>query len=135
MELVQWDSSYSVKVHRYDEDHKKLFAMINTLHESMLAGTSKEKIQQIVKQLADYTKYHFSAEEAQLEKAKYPGVNAHRAEHQVFVKRVEQFQGELAIGNANISVSLSMFLNDWLANHIRQTDQRYSSYLNEHGVS
>ncbi len=135
MALVQWDPSYSVNVSLYDEHHKKLFAMINTLHESMSQGKSKEKIQQIVKQLADYAKYHFSAEEVELEKTKYPGLAAHRAEHQAFVKKVGQFQQELAIGNVNISVSISMFLNDWLTNHIRQTDQKYSSYLNQHGVS
>ncbi len=135
MALVTWEPSYSVKVHRYDEDHKKLFAMINELHEAMLAGKGKDKIQETVKRLADYAKFHFSAEEQQLEKTKYPELSAHRAEHQAFIQRVQKFQQEVAEGRLNLSVSVGVFLNEWLANHIRKTDQKYSKYLNEHGVS
>ena len=135
MALVKWDPSYSVKVNRLDEDHKKLFAMINTLHESMLAGHGADRVQQIVQQLADYTKFHFSAEEALFAKTKYPGLNAHRAEHQAFVKRVEQFQQDLAAGKAVQSISVGVFLNDWLTQHIKQTDQKYSWHLNANGVS
>jgi hemerythrin len=135
MALVKWDQSFSVKVKRYDEDHQKLFAMINTLHESMLAGKGGEKIQEVVKQLADYTKYHFAAEEAELAKAKYPGRAAHRAEHEAFVKKVEQFQQDIAAGKVNLSISVGGFLNDWLTNHIKRTDQQYGAFLNQHGVS
>ncbi len=38
MPLVKWDPSFSVKVTVCDDHHKKLFAIINTLHEAMLAG-------------------------------------------------------------------------------------------------
>ncbi len=135
MPLVKWDESFSVKVKRYDNDHQKLFAMINTLHESMVAGKGREKIQEVVKQLADYTKQHFAAEEVQLEKSHYPGLAVHRVEHQAFVKKVEQFQKDLAAGTVNISISVVSFLNDWLINHIKRTDQQYSTFLNQHGVS
>jgi hemerythrin len=134
MPLVTWQPSYSVKVARYDDDHKRLFAMINDLHVAMLAGQGKEKIQQIVKQLGDYTKFHFSAEEAQLEKTNYPELSAHKAEHQLFIKQVQKFEQDIAAGKLNLSVSVAGFLNDWLANHIKKTDQKYSNYLNEHGV-
>ena len=135
MALVTWDPSYSVKVNRCDDDHKKLFSMINALHEAMMAGHGSDKVQQIVKQLADYTKFHFSAEEAFLEKTKYPGLTAHRAEHQAFVKRVEQFQQELAAGKSVQSISVAKFLNEWLVNHIKQTDQKYSAHLNANGIN
>jgi len=134
MALVKWDPSYSVKVNRLDEDHKKLFAMINTLHEAMLTGHGNEKVKETVKQLVDYTKFHFAAEEAFFEKTKYPGLPAHRAEHQAFVKRVEQFQKDLAAGKGGQSISVGIFLNEWLTNHIKQTDQKYSSHLNANGV-
>jgi hemerythrin len=135
MALVKWDQSYSVKVKRYDDDHQKLFALINSLHENMLAGKGSEKIQEVVKQLADYTKYHFAAEEVALEKAKYPGLAAHRAEHAAFVKKIEEFQRDIAAGKINLSISVGGFLNDWLTNHIKRTDQQYSGFLNQHGVS
>jgi len=135
MALLKWDPSYSVRVNRYDEDHKKLFALINTLHESMLEGKGADKVQQVVKQLADYAKFHFAAEEVQLQKTNYPALAEHRAEHQAFVKQVEQFQADLASGKVGLSVSVGIFMNEWLSHHIKQTDQKYSAHLNAKGIS
>jgi hemerythrin len=133
--LVTWDPSYSVKVKRCDEDHKKLFALINNLHEAMSVGQGADKVGQIVKELANYTRYHFSAEEALLEKAKYPDVLAHRAEHQVFVKKVDQFQKDIESGKGGQSIAVASFLKDWLTHHIKQRDQKYSAHLNANGIS
>lgn len=135
MALVTWDASYSVKVDRCDQDHKKLFSMINSLHDAMLAGKGAEKLSQLVKQLSDYTKYHFAAEEAMLEKTNYPALAAHRGEHQTFVKQVQQFQQDLAEGKGGQTITVAVFLNDWLTKHIKQTDQKYSAHLNSKGVS
>lgn len=134
MALVKWDPSYSVKVIRCDEDHKKLFALINALHDAMLAGKGGEKAQQVVKELTDYTKFHFSGEEALLEKAKYPALAGHRAQHKEFVAKVEQFQADLKSGKGGNTVAVLEFLKDWLTRHIKQTDQKYSAHLNAAGV-
>lgn len=133
--LVKWDPSYSVKVKRCDDDHKKLFSMINTLHEAMSVGHGAEKVGQIVKELADYTKFHFSGEEALMEKTKYPELISHRAEHHALVKRVEQFQKDVAAGKGGQSIAVVAFLNEWLLHHIKECDQKYSAHLNAHGVS
>ena len=135
MALVKWDASYSVKVKRCDDDHKKLFLLINDLHEAMLGGKGAARVQQVVKELADYAKGHFAAEEAFLEKTKYPALSSHRAEHQAFVKRVEQFQQDLLAHKGGESASVVTFLNEWLSHHIKQIDQRYSAHLNANGVS
>ena len=39
MALVTWDESYSVRVAKCDEDHKKLFVLLNSVHEAMKADT------------------------------------------------------------------------------------------------
>jgi len=135
MALVTWDPSFSVKVNRCDEDHKKLFSLINTLHDAMLTGKGQEVVQKVVKELSDYTKYHFSAEEALMEKTKYATLSSHRLQHQEFVKKVGQFQQDLVAGKIGNSVSVLEFLKDWLAKHIKQTDKMYSSHMNANGVS
>src|SRR5271157_2886782 len=38
MALVTWDQSYSVSVKKLDEQHQKLFSLLNTLHEAMRQG-------------------------------------------------------------------------------------------------
>jgi hemerythrin len=66
--LVTWDESYSVKVSQCDADHKKLFELINTLHDAMLAGDRKAVVAQVIDELTDYATYHFAREDAMLEK-------------------------------------------------------------------
>jgi len=131
---VTWDASYSVKVSRCDEDHKKLFSLINGLHDAISTGKGPGVSKQIVEELIDYTKYHFHAEERLMEKAKYPDLPLHRLDHQEFVKQVRQFKQDLAEGNASQSLSILAFLNEWLTRHIKLTDQRYSAHLNANGI-
>jgi len=135
MPLFTWDQSYSVKVNRCDDDHKKLFALINRLHDAMSVGKGAAVMEQTVQELLDYTRVHFSAEEALMEKAGYAELPGHRAQHQHFVKQVEQFQKDLQISKSGKAVEVLGFLKDWLTKHIKQTDQRYSAHLNSHGIT
>ncbi len=70
-----------------------------------------------------------------MEETKYPELAAHRQEHQEFARRLEQIQQDLAAGKFVSSVPVAAFLDEWFANHITQTDQKYSAHLNANGIS
>ena len=70
-----------------------------------------------------------------LERTNYPALPPHRAQHREFVNNVEQFQRDIDGGSTGQSALVSTFLKDWLTNHIKQTDRRYSEHLNANGVS
>ena len=135
MSLVTWDTSYSVNVKSCDEEHQKLFALINDLHTAMKSGKGRTILGDIVRELEKYTRTHFLAEEALLQRAQYPKLNEHRAQHGEFVARVQQFRNDVEIGVGGDSVAVLTFLRDWLAKHIKQTDKMYSTHLNAHGVN
>jgi hemerythrin len=133
--LIIWDASYSVRVKRFDDDHKRLFSLVNALHDAMKAGMGGKIVQKVVQELADYTKYHFSGEEALMAETQYPALGQHRLQHREFVKKVEQFQRDLRTGAVGQSVAVTTFLKDWLVNHIQRTDREYSVHLNANGWS
>jgi len=135
MALVTWDPSYSVKVKRCDQEHQKLFDLMNALHEAMRMGKGRKLMQQIVAELSNYTNTHFGAEEALMEQCKYPALPGHRLEHQRFVKQVADFQHDLDAGTGGNSVAVLEFLKDWLVKHIKKLDQSYSAHLNAHGIN
>lgn len=135
MSLVTWDESYSVRVAKCDEDHKKLFALMNTLYDAMLAGKGAQVVGKVVQELVDYTKLHFSAEESLMEKTSYPALDTHRAQHREFVNRVEQFQQDLAAGKTVEPRFVANYVMVWWTKHIRQTDQQYSAHLNAKDIS
>ena len=134
MPLVTWDKSYSVSVQKFDQQHQKLFDLLNKLYEAMKKGHGQEIVQYTVRELSTYTLTHFRAEEEVLRKTNYPGLAAHQAEHQKFVAQVSQFAEQLKAGKVTSSITVLTFLKDWLAKHIQQTDRSYAAYLNSQGV-
>jgi len=134
MALVTWDQSYSVSVKKLDEQHQKLFSLLNTLHEAMREGKGQTIVQATLRRFAVYTVTHFQAEEELMRKANFPGLAEHHAEHEKYVARLHQFEEDLKAGHNTTSVAVLQFLRDWLAEHILRTDRSYSAYLNAQGV-
>lgn len=130
----QWNDTYSVKVMALDNQHKKLFDLVNELHAAMGGGHGKEVAGQILQRLIDYTVNHFTAEEQLMEKHKYSGLGAHRAEHKALTDKVLAFKKEFDAGTSNVTPQLMLFLQQWLKNHIQKVDQLYGDFMNTHGV-
>ncbi len=133
MPFLNWNESYSVKVTACDLQHQKLFYLINALHEAMQAGKGRDYAHVIVRELHNYAKSHFTAEEALLERTKYSHLSEHRAEHRRFISDVGKFERDIAEGRP-ISLSLMDFLRDWLIHHVTGMDKDYSDHLNGNGI-
>jgi hemerythrin-like metal-binding protein len=134
MPLIAWDQSYSVGVRRCDEEHQKLFSLLNGLHSAMSVGKGSSVIVPIVTELENYTKNHFSGEEALMERTKYPALAPHRSQHQKFVSQVAEFRSSLQKGQPVNTVDVLDFIRSWLSDHIRKTDQAYGPHLNTCGI-
>ena len=134
MSLVTWDQTYSVSVRKLDEQHQKLFALLNALHDAMRQGSGQAMVQETLRELATYTVTHFRAEEELMRRTNYPGLAAHQVEHQRFVDKVNQLTQDLEAGRNVSSMQVVGFIRDWLAGHIRKTDRSYSAHMNAKGV-
>lgn len=134
MSLIDWNNNYSVNVKEIDDQHKKLIDLINKLYEEMRKGHGKDALSGVLKELVEYTKYHFAKEEKLLEKYNYPNLAAHKKEHEELTKKVEEINEKIASGKMVISSNVLTFLKDWLNNHILVDDKGYSTYLNGKGI-
>jgi len=132
--LFSWTEKYAVKVAKLDHEHQNLFKVVNELNDALAAGKGREVVAGVLKRLIDYTATHFKNEEALMAKHNYPGLAAHRVEHQTLVEQVLKFQADFTAGKHEVAVSLLPFLQNWLKNHILHTDKNYSQFLNDHGV-
>ncbi len=131
----KWNETYSVRVQQCDDQHKKLFEIINQLGDAMRVGKGHEVISKIVSQLINYTRTHFLQEEALMEKAQYPDLPAHQQLHRKLVADVEKFQRELDEGVRPNTVAVLAFLKEWLTQHIQKVDKAYSQHLNSRGIA
>jgi len=129
-----WKDSYTVKVMAMDNQHRKLFDLINEFSEAVHSGPGKDVVGDVLLRLIDYTRCHFSAEEKLMERLKYAGLPTHRGEHRYLIEKVQAFKKEFDTGNINIAPELLTFLQKWLTSHIQVVDQKYSDFMNGHGV-
>ena len=135
MAFIDWsDAKLSVGVGELDDQHKKLVALVNELHEAMRAGKSREVMHHMVTQLKKYVRDHFTAEEKYMQTFAYPDMAVHTAEHNQFVEKVLDFELELSEGRAIMSIQVMTFLRDWLATHIQGTDKKYTEFFNAKGL-
>jgi len=135
MPLLDWSDNYSVGVTEIDAHHRKLFRMLNKLHDAMRAGNAKILIGSIVEELFDYAKYHFQKEESLMEKIEYSELEEHREAHKKFIASVEEYKALADKGmEAFLSTGISSFLTEWLKSHIGVMDKKYQKDMNAAGI-
>jgi hemerythrin len=134
MVLMVWDKSFSVNVNEIDAQHQRLVEMLNQLHEMMRAGNAKGVIGPLLDDLIKYAATHFGTEEKYFDKFNFVYSASHKAEHKKFVDKILAFQADFKSGNALLSMEIMSFLKDWLVNHIKGIDKKYTSCFNEHGL-
>jgi hemerythrin len=127
--VMEWQSTFSVGVPEFDEHHRHLFDLLNKAHESCLKGMQTIVFSDIVKELADYAVYHFTAEERFMEEHAYPDLAAHREEHIQLAHNVANFFTLMSSGDGVGTIEmieLTDFLMDWLCHHILEVDMHFS---------
>jgi hemerythrin-like metal-binding protein len=117
-----------------DSQHTVLFGILNDLHDAMMKGQAKQATGVLLRKLLDYTRSHFTAEEAMMAASGYKGLGQHRAIHRELTKQVDEFAARYERGESAMNLQLLNFLRDWLTTHIQNEDQKYGPWMNEHGT-
>ena len=134
MPLMMWTDKYSVNIKDVDTQHMKLVELLNGFHESMKLGKSKEVMGGLLRELADYTVYHFGSEEKLLKTHGYPAFIPHKKEHDALTKQVQDLGQRFSRGEPVMGVETMNFLKNWLNDHMLGTDKKYATFLNLKGV-
>lgn len=135
MSLVEWDKTYSIGIAIFDDEHKKLIAIINQLEQAIAAGTDSLILQQITDSLVEYTLMHFRHEEMYFDDWAYPDAVEHAAAHAALRQRVFDYRKQIRErDNSTLAVELAVFLKEWLQQHILIDDRKYGAFLFEKGL-
>ena len=129
MDYMPWKNEYTVNNDEMDKQHQVLVGMINQLHEAMRSGKGKTETSLIVKQMIEYSAFHFKAEETLMKNINFSKFNEHKKEHQAFMDKTYDFQKQLDSGAITISLDIASFLKNWLTDHILVNDKAYSTLL------
>ena len=140
MRAMKWSDTLSVKIRRFDNEHKQLIALINDLYDTMSYDEENKVPVKMLYALFEYTINHFEHEEDTMKKHGFPGLAAHRAAHQAFMDKVADMQSNYERGSitlmGDIALTLPMFnfVTSWIQNHITTVDADYSEFLIKAGI-
>ena len=138
--LITWTENMSVGVKSFDDDHKSLIRMMNTIHgvlENVDAEGKipSEEIEVALNRLENYIHYHCNHEEIAMAKTGYAELEEHKQEHAklaaMIAKMSWRFHGST---DPRDIAEIMQFIYDWLANHINVTDKKYTAHLNARGI-
>lgn len=132
--LLSWRPEYSVNVQRLDTQHKRLFTTANRLLDAIEEGRGTEEVTRALDAMLAYTMFHFSEEEALLERYGYRYRAKHKTRHKELLAQVEDLEKRLSGPSPTSPQEVLDFLHGWIVNHILVEDRRYGSDLNAKGL-
>jgi hemerythrin len=129
-----WDDLSSMLfktgVQQVDADHKKMaeYALeINKLiDQACLQEFDLKMINRqldLVRELLQYTREHFSREEILMEKYELPGVDEHKKKHTRILGMLEDMLADFESGRSGISQKLKFEILEWVVTHINEVDK------------
>lgn len=135
MAFLEWNENLNVGVDSINEQHKKLVAMVNDLHDAIQKGQAVDVLGKTLDGLIEYTKTHFAYEEKLFADTGYGDAASHKLEHDKLTATVLGVQEKYKAGaGGTLSGEVMDFLKSWLVNHIQGTDKKYGPHLQAKGV-
>jgi len=130
--LFTWNSAYRIGINEMDNQHKKLFEILEEGHLS-IQNKDYNNLHQIFDSLLEYTYYHFKEEEELLEKYQYKELQEHKLLHQELIEYLNSSKQQ-CIENRLDDEIFTTLTKDWLLKHILKEDAKYSEFLNNKGI-
>ncbi|MBT4033950.1 MAG: hemerythrin family protein [Candidatus Marinimicrobia bacterium] len=132
MQVLVWEERFSVGIRQFDQHHKILFEMINSLIFAQEDNSDPEVIKNTLEQLRSYTIFHFIAEEAMLKHFGFEGLDEHIAEHEKLLQQVILYQERITASDGVTLDEILEFLAGWLLDHTLGLDQLYGPFLSRY---
>ena len=134
MSIIEWNKGFSVGVEKFDNQHKKLFKILNDFYLGVSEKNTIKNQQLLTAKLLEYAEKHFSDEEDLMNKLEYPGFTEHKEMHDRYIMRVKNYSKKLDEEIALDDKEVSEFLVNWMVSHIQHTDCKYGSFFNKHHI-
>lgn len=127
---IQFGPQYETGIPSVDAQHAQLFRIAGDVERALglPPESSHEEIARAVRDLIDYTRIHFTHEEALMDAAAYPLLPAHQQLHRDLLARVQEMEMRLDIEDEATSLDLSRFLARWLSEHIQTADREFAAF-------
>ena len=134
---AEFDESLVTGNKEIDEQHKEWIDKINKLLKCCEEGGGKLEAIKMLDYMADYSEFHFAAEEKLQEEAAYPGFAEHKAKHEAFKVAVHELHDMLEEEEGPSEAFVKAVQDNvvsWVYNHIKSFDCSVASYIHMHNT-
>ena len=129
MPLIEWSSALSIGVAEVDEQHQHLIKLVNGFDEAARRGRGTREIRGLLHDLAAYTVEHFAAEEAYMERVRYPNLDEHRMLHTQLLGKLEDLRVQYEVNGRRITRPMLELLRYWLVEHLKGADAAIGAHV------
>jgi diguanylate cyclase (GGDEF)-like protein/hemerythrin-like metal-binding protein/PAS domain S-box-containing protein len=130
-DIFPWNEQFETGLKKVDEQHQKLVQILNKLAANQANLANEEALNKIFEELIDYTDYHFKTEEGIW--SQYFGDDEwfleHEKTHNTFVQEIIKVKNNPTKSFDDAIYELILFLAQWLAYHILDTDKRMAQVV------
>lgn len=127
--FVDWNRDWETGYGEIDEDHRGLFAALNSLHEAYSRSLSHEETLSRLDALIEMGECHFKREEAHMKRHRFPGLSVHRREHRELLEQARFLEKSFREEDVELSAKLMDFLKQWVCEHQEGADREYYNFL------
>lgn len=131
-EKITWKPEYNLNIKEIDGQHQHLVELIDKLYDLIAHDSANynAKVQPILKELLDYTDYHFKCEETEyFRKYNYTNTTIHVMQHENFISEVQHKVKGVENSTVEDGKGLYTFLTGWLLNHIARADKAWATFI------
>jgi hemerythrin len=126
MSLAEWSSLIAVGCPRIDAQHKEIFDLAASFDD----GGDEVRVMKTIATLCEHVKTHFQEEEALMAAHAYPGLEAHRQQHDHCREMLVKLLDEARQMNLDqLAAAVKELINGWIYKHIMAADFDYVPYL------
>ncbi len=129
MSLLRWKDEYLTQVEEIDDQHRRLFDLVNGIYDMMRLGRGQESIVEALTELFEFTRFHFGTEEKFMADSSYQGTVPHAEEHGRLLDQIRDLRCEVRDSRIVMSMNEIYFLKDWLLVHFQGPDKGLAYHL------
>ncbi len=126
-----WDIRYSIDNQKIDSQHQKLFELAAKVENAVYKFVKRDELKEILIELFNYMKEHFSYEENYMREIHYPHFFTHKQMHKKIIHDMSNLIQNIKTTN-DLKEKLYTIMSDWLLNHILRQDVMIGKWANEH---
>jgi hemerythrin-like metal-binding protein len=117
-----------------NDQHGILVDTLNSLRHRLAQGEDRERVNEQIARLVEFTSMHFGCEESLLCRYEFPGVNEHRAAHRTLMIQMREAANRAEFVDPAELDRVLAYVRGQYVDHIQQLDREYSEWLNSKGV-